>query len=158
MKHLLVAVILAFATPAVAAPVTIRGSAGITDGDTIRVGTTRVRLLGMDAPESHQSCTRQDGSTWQCGQEAARRLQGLIAGRPVNCVGTDRDRYHRLLAACSVGGKDIGAWMVSHGWAVAYRRYSEAYVPEENRTKSAHLGLWGGTFDWPWDWRQTHPR
>lgn len=51
--------ILLLAAPAVADIVT--GRAYITDGDTIRIGDTRVRLFGLDAPERAQQCER-DGS------------------------------------------------------------------------------------------------
>ena len=54
----------------------------------------------------------------------ARRL----AGRSVICIERDRDRYGRIVAVCRVDGHDINAWMVSQGVAVAYRKYSRAYV------------------------------
>ena len=39
--------------------------------------------------------------------------------------------------------------MVEQGWAVAYRTYSSAYVPEEMRAKAARSGIWSSTFDLP---------
>ena len=44
--------------------------------------------------------------------------------------------------------------MVSEGWALAYRRYSEIYVDEEARAKTARAGVWRGDFVPPWDWRR----
>ncbi|MBK8158375.1 MAG: transposase [Rhodospirillaceae bacterium] len=44
--------LLALACPALAAQVHIIGIPGITDGDTIRVGKSKIRLFGLDAPES----------------------------------------------------------------------------------------------------------
>ena len=38
------------------AATTITGSARISDGDTIRVQGTRIRLNGIDAPETDQVC------------------------------------------------------------------------------------------------------
>jgi endonuclease YncB( thermonuclease family) len=49
----------------------------------------------------------------------------------VSCVKVDIDRYHRIVASCSVAGGDVGRYMVGSGLAVAYRKYSTAYVPDE---------------------------
>ena len=70
------------------------------------------------------------------------------------CEERDRDRHGRIVAVCRAGGEDLNAWMVSEGWALAYRRYSEAYVDEEVGAKSARAGVWRGEFVPPWDWRQ----
>jgi len=57
------------------------------------------------------------------------------------------------LVLCYVGGGEINRWMVANGWAVAFRRFSDAYVPEEDDARAARRGLWSDTFDMPWDWR-----
>lgn len=49
---------------------------------------------------------------------------------------------------------DINAWLVREGWALAYRRYSRAYVDEELAAKVARRGIWRGEFIRPWDWRR----
>ena len=36
---------------------TIQGDGRIIDGDTLKIGTERIRLEGIDAPESDQICT-----------------------------------------------------------------------------------------------------
>ena len=46
-----------------AAGADISGVASVTDGDTLRIGSERIRLHGIDAPESAQSC-RAGGETW----------------------------------------------------------------------------------------------
>ena len=55
----------AFTYLAAAAFALVQGSPNVTDGDTIRIGETRIRLEGIDAPEMSQRCTRGDGSGWQ---------------------------------------------------------------------------------------------
>ncbi len=45
-------------------------------------------------------------------------------------------------------------WLVSNGWALAYRRYSMDYVEEEAAAKAAKQGLWAGEFLEPWLWRR----
>ena len=86
------------ATPALA---DVAGVASVIDGDTIEVHGQRVRLHGIDAPESRQLC-RLDGKPWQCGKDAANALADKIARRPVTCEDLGRDRYKRVIARCTV--------------------------------------------------------
>lgn len=130
----------------------ISGTATVTDGDTIRIEDTRIRLHGIDAPEGQQSCER-DGVSWLCGQEAASRLRDLVAGQVVNCFETDRDQYGRTVAVCTAGEVELGAAMVSSGLALAYREFGQEYVRHEAAAQGAGRGLWAGTFVDPWDWR-----
>lgn len=51
-----------------------RGTATVIDGDTIEIHGTRIRLNGIDAPESAQPCRDARGKTWRCGQQAALAL------------------------------------------------------------------------------------
>ena len=131
----------------------ISGVASVTDGDTLRIGSERIRLHGIDAPESKQTC-RAGGKTWACGEAANRALRERLAGRPVGCAERDRDRYGRIVAVCSVDGADVNAWMVEQGWAMAYRKYSTDYVSQESAAKAARLGVWRGEFVEPSRWRR----
>jgi len=128
------------------------GSASVIDGDTLEIHGRRVRLLGVDAPESSQTCDDR-GKPWRCGQQAALALDAKIAQRPVSCSEHGSDRYGRTLAVCSAGGEDLGAWLVAEGWALAYRRYGDTYVSQENLAKTAHKGIWRGAFTAPCDYR-----
>lgn len=56
----------------------------------------------------------------------------------------------------AIDGLDVNGWIVSVGWAVAYRKFSTAYVQREDQARAAGVGLWAGRFDMPWDWRATH--
>ena len=53
---------------------------------------------------------------------------------------------------------DIAERLISHGWALAYRRYSKAYVPAEDEARAKQLGLWDPSveFTMPWNWRRIH--
>lgn len=146
-----VAIIFAFASQVSAAD--LIGPATVVDGDTIRVGTTVVRLEGIDAPEASQQCRDAEGRLFACGQRAARFLNDLIEGEVVSCELTGRDRYGRALGICFVAGRDINSEMVRSGWALAFRRYSARYVGEEREVEASGAGLWSGTFYMPWDWR-----
>ena len=128
----------------------ISGVATVTDGDTLKIGPERIRLHGIDAPESAERC-RAGGRTWVCGAAATRVLRSRIAGRPVECA--ERDRYGRIDAVCRVDGADVNAWMVAQGWTVAYRKYSTDYVSHEAAEKAARRGVWRGGIVEPSRWR-----
>lgn len=136
----------------------IIGRASVVDGDTLEVHGRRVRLFGIDAPEAGQTCQDAHGQAYRCGQKAASTLEARIGGGVVTCEPTDIDRYGREVAVCRVFGEDLGAWMVGLGWAVAYRTYSERYVPAEELARRRKLGLWAGRFTGPSGWRQDHRR
>ena len=132
---------------------TLSGPVRVLDGDTVDIGRTRVRLRGIDAPESRQSCVA-DGRIWPCGERATQALASRIGSRTVSCEERDRDRYGRSVGVCRAAGEDVNAWMVRQGWALAYRRYSRAYVADESAARDARRGMWRGDFVKPWDWRR----
>ena len=83
---------------AAAAIALVQGSPNVTDGDTIRIGETRIRLEGIDAPELSQRCTRADGSGWQCGAAARAALIQKVGNQSVRYEMSGTDRYDRRLA------------------------------------------------------------
>ena len=114
----------------------------VTDGDTLRIGSERIRLHGIDAPESKQSC-RARGETWACGAAATRALRERIGGRSVECAERDRDRYGRIVVVSQVVGVDVNAWMVEQGWPLrtgATRRIAS----RRSRLQRAPAGACGG--------------
>lgn len=131
----------------------LTGRARAIDGDTLELGRARIRLHGIDAPESAQRC-RAQGRLWACGREAKRALARLIGRNQVTCEERDRDRYGRIVAVCTTAGQDLNAWMVAQGWALADRRYSRAYVWTERRARAAKHGVWRGEIVPPWEWRR----
>jgi hypothetical protein len=53
----------------------------------------------------------------------------------------------------TVDGEDVSRWLVRNGWALAFRRYSVAYVADEDFAREQKRGLWSGAFIAPWEWR-----
>jgi endonuclease YncB( thermonuclease family) len=131
----------------------ITGPARIIDGDTLEMGTTRIRLHAVDAFEGQQPCQR-NGEAWRCGAAATRQLEALVGTATLVCTQTDIDSYGRTVAVCRNGSVDIGAEMVRAGLALAYRQYGEDYVREEAEAEGAGRGVWAGEFTEPWEWRR----
>ena len=133
----------------------LRGSPPrIVDADTLIVAGERVRLAGIDAPETKQLC-RRDGQLYLCGMEATQALSQKIGTGAVTCTLSGWDRYNRALGVCrAADGADLNSWLVRSGHALAYRRYSWRYVPEEAVARLWGYGLWAGEFVAPWDWRR----
>jgi endonuclease YncB( thermonuclease family) len=137
--------------PAAAAELT--GIPRIVDGDTVEIGGVKIRLEGIDAPETDQLCLNAKGQRWTCGIDARDQLINKAGGKPWTCRVSGSDRYGRSLATCKVDGEDVESWMVRAGWALSFTRYSHVYDAEEKVARDARAGLWSGAFIAPWDWR-----
>lgn len=143
--------------PAEATPVPsggLSGTATVVDADTLDIHSQRIRLVGVDAPESGQKCKDAAGILVRCGTIAANALDAWINRNPVTCESEGKDRYQRVLGKCAVRGESIQDWLVRNGHAVAYRDYSTEYVPAELAAREARAGIWAGEFVMPWDWRK----
>jgi len=147
---LLAGVVSAFAPPANAE---IVGPAFAVDGDTLDVNGLRVRLFGIDAPESDQTCRDAKGAEWDCGSAATARLVELVTSGDVACEPRDRDKYGRVVADCSAGGIHINATLVSEGLAWAYARFSMEHVEAEDRARAEGVGIWQGPAEVAWEYR-----
>src|SRR6201998_2621303 len=101
------------------------GQASVVDGDTLEIHGSRIRMWGIDAPESSQLCRGDDSLQYRCGAKAANDLDAFIAGRLVNCLPISLDRYSRTVATCLVGGADLGDWLVRNGLALDWPQYSK---------------------------------
>jgi micrococcal nuclease len=133
--------------------------ARVIDGDTIIVqlasGPIRVRLYGIDAPESTQPE----------GREATVFLASRILHRVVELEPFQQDRYDRLVAIVDLGDEDINETMVKAGFAWAYRRYLKRsdtdYCYYEADARKARFGLWSlppVQQVAPWEYRQRRAR
>lgn len=117
----------------------IVGVASIIDGDTIEIHGTRIRLSGVDAPESGRYC-----ETVNVYQRASQALEHLVQGRTVSCAVSGLDRFGRSVAICRIGGTDLSQMMVAQGWARDWPRYSHrAYADAEATARAQQRGIWG---------------
>jgi endonuclease YncB( thermonuclease family) len=152
------ALALLISSAAMAADIT--GPARVVDGDTIRIGDTRIRLWGIDAVERDQTCQGKDGETYECGRDLAAVLAELTRGRKVRCQevacsSSHRKTYGRSCGVCRTEAGELNAAMVARGWAVDDAIYSRGrYQAEQQQARRAGLGIWAGRFEMPWLWRK----
>jgi len=143
----------------------ISGIPEVVDGDTIHIDNYKFRLEGIDAPEMRQQCKKESfkislfiGLTfykdYSCGKVSKEKLITKIDTTEIKCISSSKDRYKRYIATCYKGKTNLNQWMVRNGFAIAYRRYSKKYVPDEEFAKENKLGLWKGKFMEPEKWRK----
>lgn len=93
----------------------LSGRARAVDGDTIRIGATSIRIWGLAAPERSEPG----------GRQATAVMAELLARGPVSCRDTGARSHQRVVAVCTVAGRDLAAEMVASGWARDCPRYSD---------------------------------
>lgn len=150
----LATVVLVLSGVSLALAETIVGRGSIIDGDTLEIHGTRIRLWGVDAPESTQLCRGEDSLPYRCGAKAAKELDRFIAGRPISCQPVSRDAYGRTVATCAVDDVDLGDWLVQRGLALDWPKHSKGrYERARREAEHTERGLWAGTFVAPWLYR-----
>ena len=140
----------------------ISGNAQIIDGDTIKINSNKIRLYGIDAPEFNQLCKKPYltififtfNKDYRCGKISTEKLKKKINGKLIKCKILDIDRYKRLIGECYKRNLNLNSWLVSNGYAVAYKKYSKKYISDEINAKNKKIGIWQGKFEMPWDYRR----
>ena len=119
----------------------------VIDGDTVELlGGERVRLLGIDTPE-----TVKPNTPIQCfGKEASAHTKALLEGKTVTLVRDieDRDKYGRLLRYVYQDGLFVNEALIRDGYARVYTyppnvAHAQEFVVAERVARSAKRGLWG---------------
>ncbi len=123
----------ALTLPPIPDNMTIKGKAYIIDGDTIRIGSTKIRLAGIDAPEEDQPWGRK--SKWA--------LLEICRGQIITADLNGTRSYDRLVATCYLpDGRDIGTEIVKRGLALDLPEFSHGkyrpYEPEGARRRLAN--------------------
>ena len=136
----------------------VEGKVWVIDGDSLKVRGEEVRLQGIDAMEFAQKCGGETGESWSCGKRAYEELKRLTRGKMVRCDIQEKDKYGRWIGVCVVkegeGKQDLAQEMVLRGFAVALPWFTERYVRDEGRARSAGVGIWGDVFERPGKWRK----
>src|SRR5262245_5065821 len=78
-------------------PMSLRAAHAVIDGDTIAIGTMRIGLESIDAPEAAQTAG-EGGGTWACGGAAALALSVRIGSKAVETPGWCAKVMHGLRA------------------------------------------------------------
>ena len=134
-----------------AKPKVLTGHAKGVDGDTLVLNGTKIRLFGVDAFEWNQTCGK-----FNCGAQADKALDLLIASGNISCERQATDPYGRTVAICKTSsGVDIGSSMVRQGLAVAYRAFSLNYLSDEQYAKAHRAGAWAYGFQSPVQFRRS---
>ena len=89
----------------------------VIDGDTFDLNGTRIRVAGIDAPETHPARCPQEA---QLGEAATQKLAELLRGRPLWVSGIKVDRWGRSVAVVRVNGEDVADAMIGSGLARNY--------------------------------------
>jgi endonuclease YncB( thermonuclease family) len=126
------------------APSTVTGRAAVIDGDTLEIGTRRIRLFGISAPARGQGCRDGQGRAFACGRMAADALAAKIGYRTLACDAREAERGDRIVAVCRMGLEDINGWLVRHGWAAADPERGADYARAETGARAEKLGIWAG--------------
>lgn len=136
------------------------GAVKVVDGDSLEIGSRRIRLLEIDAPEYRQYCFDVRRNKYDCGKEARRYLEKMVrqAGGRVDCQTVKKDIYKRDLAECFAGGKNLNLEMIKAGWAVTYRTEKTEYQKAEKKARRLKKGIWQGKFLRPEYYRRLNKR
>jgi len=93
-----------------------------TDGDTLRCGAERIRLIGIDAPEMH-GCPRWRECAPGSGPQSKASLARLMRGHRVQIERFGKDRYGRTLAIAHAGGVNLACAQLRAGQAIYIARW-----------------------------------
>jgi hypothetical protein len=110
------------------------GNASIIDGDTLEIHGSRIRLWGIDAPESTQLCRGSDSLQYRCGARAANDLDAFIAKRPVNCIRSrwtsTGGQWRHVRSTVSISG---------NGWCAAALRSTGRSIQSASTTQPSAM-------------------
>ncbi len=155
---ILLALLIAISLPASAQVNILRGTVvSIADGDTITIVDDnnrqyRIRLQGIDAPESSQSF----------GTASSENMTKLVFNKLVSVEWNKHDRYGRIVGNVLIDGQDAGLHQVKAGLAWHYKQYQNeqsandrlAYAEAELEARANRWGLWADSSPTPpWTYR-----
>ena len=121
-----------------AGPKNFTGVPRIVDGDTVQFGDVKLRIEGIDAPQTDQLCLDKAGARWNCGVTAREQLKELAAKKSWKCDVVRMSAHGRLVASCRVDTEDVALQMIRNGWAMVsaqHRRLSRRAARGKQRRR-----------------------
>ena len=100
------------------------GPCTVTDGDTIRCGEERLRLTGIDAPET-SGCRQGRQCMPGDGEASTSALVASMASARLTIVRLGRDRYGRTLAVVYAEGRNLACAQLAARQAFYVARWDE---------------------------------
>jgi micrococcal nuclease len=132
----------------------IRGKViSVSDGDTIDVldqsrNTIRIRLFGVDAPETGQPFSK----------NAKQFISSQVSGKLVDVIQRDKDRFGRIIGDVMIEGRRLSVDIVAAGLAWHYVQFApndQELASAENFSRQSKNGLWSDIRHVPpWEWRK----
>lgn len=115
----------------------------VVEAGMLRIRARTVRLWGIEAPARDAECLDPPGVRWPCGEHAAAALGEWIGTRSVNCDPRG-DATDPFIAKCRLNGRDLGKWLVMHGWARDDpARSGGLYRTLQQAAEARQRGMWG---------------
>ena len=132
----------------------VEGRATAVTGDTLRVGSTTVRLNGIEAPLRDQTCRGVGGEISACGEAARQALARLLRSGRVACdVSATTEGY--TTGDCHIDDRDVAAELVRGGFVFAATGFFAPYGGLERQARADKAGIWSGEAERPSDYRET---
>ena len=166
MRKVLVSALVAISTLSAHAQQTdkiISGYGYTIDGNTIQIGSDKIRLVGSAAPKLTQTGQDTIARPYPAGLYARDVLASIIADKPLGCrvvpqKGEEKDAEGRFFGICAAPKiSDVSGEMIKRGWAMIDRsgetQIYSTYVNIETSSKTIRRGIWQGPIDKPWEFK-----
>lgn len=98
-------------------------------------------LIAGTEPVDLESTCEFAGARWRCGERALLAFRYWLRGRALRCQVPPVAERRPVAAPCLLGKQDVGAWLVSNGWALA--RPGGGYEKAELVAREARMGIFG---------------
>jgi endonuclease YncB( thermonuclease family) len=140
----------------------------IYDGDSFEAAgheiTIKVRLVGIDAPETEKTKKGKDIPGQPYSKEAKNYLEALILNQRIRIKGYGTDQYNRQLAEVFAKGRNINIELLKAGLAEVYQGRPPKslditpYQEAETQAKNMGKGMWrmGYSYVSPKEWRRMY--
>jgi endonuclease YncB( thermonuclease family) len=100
----------------------------------------KVAIAGTESVAPDETCVY-EGEEWACGSRARAAVRRWLRGRALSCILPPDPERTMLVAPCKLGKQDVGAWLVSMGWARATP--GGPYVEAEAAARHGLMGIFG---------------